>query len=70
MRSLTQLDNNRRIRGSDMREADLFFKALFRLGVWAGDWETWYGTKPLAAWITERRARAVPPSNPLDRPSG
>ena len=53
-----------------MREADLFFKALFRLGVWAGDWETWYGTKPLAAWITERRARAVPPSNPLDRPSG
>ena len=70
MRGLRQVNNNREDRGSDARQADLFFKALFRLGVWPGDWDTWYGTKPLAAWITEQHARVVPPSNPLDRPSG
>jgi len=32
----------------DTEEMDLFFRALFRLGIWAGDLETWYGTKPLA----------------------
>ncbi len=70
MRSLIQIENNKRTKGPDARETDLFFRALFRLGVWAGDWEAWYGTKPLAGGITKRPARGIPPSTPLDRPSG
>ena len=41
--------------GSDKKTMDLFFGALFRLGVWTGDWETWYGTRPLAPWVREPR---------------
>ena len=43
----------------------LFFKALFKLGVFAGDWETWYGTKPMPFAGTGRRPSAVQhPPNP------
>lgn len=44
---------------SEKKTIDLFFGALFRLGVWTGDWETWYGTRPLAPWAREPRP-AVP----------
>ena len=39
--------------------ADLLFGALFRLGIWVGDLEVWYGTKPLAAPAKELRATPV-----------
>lgn len=56
---------------TESETVDLFFKALLRLGVWAGDWETWYGTRPLESWVVEHRYR-VPavPSSPTDRPAG
>lgn len=56
--------------GSDKKTIDLFFGALFRLGVWMGDWETWYGTRPLAPWAREPHPAARPPHNTAsDRPA-
>jgi hypothetical protein len=70
MRSLMQSDSDQKQGRANGDEVDLFFKALFRLGVWAGDLETWYGTRPLAGWVTERRAPAVAmPSTHSSRPS-
>lgn len=40
---------------SEKHTIDLFFGALLRLGVWTGDWETWYGTRPLAPWARQPR---------------
>lgn len=45
--------------------AALFFRTLFKLGVFAGDWETWYGTRPMLFSSTDRRSAVVQhPSNP------
>ncbi len=44
---------------------ELFFKALFRLGICATDWEVWYGTKPLVLPGQEHRSVVVhPPTEP------
>ncbi len=37
----------------------LFFRTLFKLGIFAGDWETWYGTRPMMFSGTEQRSAAV-----------
>lgn len=37
----------------------LFFRTLFKLGIFAGDWETWYGTRPMMFSGTEQRSTAV-----------
>jgi len=70
MRGLMQTNRAQRPKRPDTEEMDLFFRALFRLGIWAGDLETWYGTKPLAGGATEPRAAVTPPRNPSDRPAG
>ena len=55
---------------SEEQTINLFFGALFRLGVWTGDWETWYGTRPLAPWIRTRRPAVRPPvETTRDRPA-
>ncbi len=45
---------------AEKKTVDLFFGALFRLGVWTGDWETWYGTRPLAPWVRGSRPTIHP----------
>lgn len=47
------------ITGTESQTVDLFFRTLFRLGIWAADWEVWYGTKPLIIPGVEHRPAII-----------
>lgn len=63
--SVAPSDDKERERSYENEMTALFFRALFKLGEFAGDWETWYGTRPLPFPRPERRSAAIQhPSNP------
>ena len=53
---MTFITRRELLNSSESEMVDLFFKALYRLGVWTADWEILYGTKPLAFPRVERRS--------------
>ncbi len=71
--NLQLTDGQRRESSHEAEMTALFLRALFRLGVFAGDWDAWYGTRQPLYPQPGRRAEALGhPSNPTStrQPSG